>query len=273
MKLSLRANRGFTLIELLVVIAIIAILASMLLPTLAKAKTKAHGTMCMNSIRQLMLAWNMYSGDNDDRLVSNHGIEQTTRDRSSWVNNVMDWTLSPDNTNRTFITEAKLANYTAKSAQIYKCPADHALSQIQRRAGWDKRNRSVSMNAFIGEVGDYMQNGVNMLAPGYQHYAKMTHIEQPANIFVTLDEHPDSINDGMFFNHPGAGQVWSDLPASYHNGAAGFSFADGHAEMHRWQDASTRNRRVIASGPFQALAVGRGTADYEWVSKRATVAR
>src|SRR5688572_1043664 len=139
-----RRRRGFTLIELLVVIAIIAILASLLLPALAKAKTKAQGIMCMNNTKQLLLAWRLYVDDENGKIPPAYS---TTGDRA-WMYGNMDWAGSnrdnwePTNT----IMRGTIWKYTGKSLKIYKCPADVFKTKNPER----ERIRSNSINAWCG---------------------------------------------------------------------------------------------------------------------------
>jgi prepilin-type N-terminal cleavage/methylation domain-containing protein/prepilin-type processing-associated H-X9-DG protein len=256
-----RAAHAFTLIELLVVIAIIAILAALLLPALGVAKTKAQGISCLNNTKQLALAWITYAGDFNDRLVYNKPSSLT--DTNNWVGNVMSWAADPQVTNLDLIRSSALGPYTARNVGVYKCPADRFPGPL------GARSRSDSMNAFVGPQ-DARGTPINS---AWRQFIKMTDFRNPTGIFVFLDEHPDSINDGWMVFCSGANPAersgWSDLPASYHNGAGGFSFADGHSEIKKWAVPSTKRGVKMTSSDFP-VSVGTDTRDIAWLAERST---
>ncbi|HVV71279.1 MAG TPA: prepilin-type N-terminal cleavage/methylation domain-containing protein [Verrucomicrobiae bacterium] len=228
--------RGFTLIELLVVIAIIAILAAMLLPVLGRAKAKAAGVSCLNNGRQMMIAWRLYGEDNADKVPAAYGNTPV------WITGNLDFTSNPSNWNvDQDIKKSPLWPYCGNSPGIWKCPADKSI--VRANGQTLPRVRSVSMLAwFNGSDADEF-TGCN----GYFKYKKMSDVRNPgpSMTFLFLDEREDSINDGEFCTSmngfPDSPGSWYliDMPASYHGGAGGFSFVDGHSEIHKWRDKRT----------------------------------
>jgi len=267
-----RVGRAFTLIELLVVIAIIAILVGLLLPGLSRAKEKARGIECLGHLRQLTLGWIMYADDHNGNLVWN----DLTATGSGWVRGILDYNgANPDNTNTLFLTDpqyAKLAPYTSGAAAIYKCPSDRSAVTIN--GARHPRVRSLSLSQAMNSQDDWLSY---LTSAKYRVFRKLTDINAmgATKAYVMIDEHPDSLNYGDFAVAMNDGlsdaRIYIiDVPASYHNGAAGLSFADGHAEIRKWLDPRTR---PPITGVFMASSVkpSPGNVDMRYLSEHASI--
>ena len=265
---SQRSPRAFTLIELLVVIAIIAILAAMLLPALSKAKKKAQGISCMNNLKQLMLGYQMYAGDNKDIAVPASAYSSGGGTIPAWHNeNLTQFTSCTGTAGDQNLKTSPTYPYVT-SLKVFRCPSDD--SALKGGGGiLYPRNVSYSLNAAFGH-NDIFHNQ-NM--PPYKEILKMSAMPQPTEIYVLLDEHANTINDAHFypFNNMKTfgGQSWLDVPSGRHGNSTGFSFADGHAEIHSWHDSDV-TMADAPHGPTPYMSGGPpglpkpGPKDFAW---------
>jgi len=255
------ASAGFTLIELLVVIAIIAILAGMLLPALSKAKEKGMGVACLSNSKQLQLAWSLYNGDNDDRIVPNSGGSSTMANTNQfWNVGTIDHTASTyvqgNATNIYLFMNALLGRYS-QNAKLYRCPSDKYRHPLVGQPF----ARSMSMNRWM--------NGSKSPASTtpYRLYKRAIEIGQPSDKFVFIHEDPTGIDDSLFTLAMGDTNTFVSCngAAALHNGSTGLSFVDGHVELHRWV-----NLTVSQGVPVINRMTPNPTPDAVWLKARAT---
>jgi prepilin-type processing-associated H-X9-DG protein len=301
---------GFTLIELFVVLTTMAVLAAVLLPALAGTKPNTQAFQCLNNQRQIMLAWQMYAADNGDLLPPNDFYSGgsapvqawfgPSRGQCNWVGGSMD--NRPNNTEATnpimLTAWAALGPYNTNAA-TYHCPADNSVV-----AGVGPRIRSVSMNAAVGTIwnsarisgspakgdpvgstwltGSWSGSGVdNSVWRTYGTLGSMIR-PVPSKLFVITDENPFSINDPAFCvamgssgdaNGNATSTVLVDVPASYHNGACGIAFADGHSEIHKWLGRAVKITAGVPANGIDCSGDSLSLADLRWLQARTTATK
>jgi prepilin-type N-terminal cleavage/methylation domain-containing protein/prepilin-type processing-associated H-X9-DG protein len=232
----MRKRRGFTLIELLVVIAIIALLMAVLMPALRRAQEQGKRAVCLNSLKQLMLAWSMYADSNEDKIVNGAAggtpghaaapIAGFNANELPWVG--MCWAggyatgaLLPKEQQISAIKEGALWPYL-KNADLYKCPTGYrgemiTYSIVDSMNGYGD-GRNVASKARIVKV--------------------KTQIRTPADRTVFVDEGfmtPDSY--AVYYDTPK--DTWWDSPMVRHGDGTDYGFADGHSEHRTWKGKET----------------------------------
>jgi prepilin-type N-terminal cleavage/methylation domain-containing protein/prepilin-type processing-associated H-X9-DG protein len=235
MKTVISKRIGFTLVELLVVVAIIAILAGLVAPGIARAKSRAATIQCLNNFKQLNLGWQMYAVENDDVLGSNNAVKIADGATDKQLAG-LSWALVDPT--EAGIKGGYLFEYNG-DIRIYSCPADKNPGGL---TPLPERKRSYTMSQSVNGYPEYDA----FVFKNIPMFKKLTDIRSPNvdRCLVFIDEDENTIMDSLFgiptekFN-PNREEEWWSLPSNRHNQAANLSFADGHAETFHWRVAKT----------------------------------
>jgi len=260
------------MVELLVVIAIIIILAALLLPALALAKSEALRIQCVNNQKQMLVAWSLYSGDNREALVLNGGdTSPTSATAHLWVyggNHGDPETLT--NTQYLIGGHYALLASVQPEAALYKCPADFSKWTVTDGGAKVLEIRSYSMNSYMGAA------GANLIQPlqqdlGYRVYMKYAQLaaDFAANRFVFMDVNPGSIctpGFGVDMN----GQSFIHFPSYLHRSRGVVSFADSHVETHKWLDRRTMVSAPVGDNFIPHDVSSPNNKDLLWITQRTT---
>ena len=274
-----RRGSAFTIVELLVVLAVLTFLGLMILPCLARARVDGRGFQCLTNNRELNRAWRMWTDDNNDLLLyaSHDGNSSNPNNLRAWLISEMSYSSDPRNWDiQVALKPGPMWPYSGENANIWKCPSDESYVVV---SGQPKpRIRSYSMNFYLGGFAGSTA-GAPSVSP-YRLYLKSSDITAPSpdRLFVFLDQRPDSINWGNFLMNmdgysPSNAALYrweQDVPGFYHDGAATFSYADGHGEIHRWQDPRT-TPPIAPPGTFlNSTAPSPYNPDIAWLQDKAT---
>lgn len=276
------SNAGFTRSDFLAVVAGTCVLAGLALPAVGSTRNRSNQEVCSENLRALMRATQLYADDHRNEFPNvTHGgegqaalaINYSTQSASSyrpWATGWLTWSTSPHNTNTAFLVDSRyavLADYT-RDAKLYKCPSDTLVHPIQKSRGWTGRVRSYSANAAVGRGNKAPSDG---MLEAEKLFVKLSDIDRPspANLFMYLEENPDSMNDAALHNAQRS-RRWIDLPAAFHpttgtNRSANLVFADGHVENHVWESTVLLEAQNFFYSP---PAIPAGDPDWSWLMDR-----
>ena len=285
-KVNKADTKGFTLIELLVVIAIIALLLSIIIPSLNKAREVASGIICLGNQKSLSLALIMYCSDNNDKMIGGHATYTPNNGYPPWVMPPLDYNSSgqimPVNDYYSMTLEYRLngiregALYDlVNNTDVYHCPGDRRYRRGTNHGtepGYHiYRSYSMPQSLATNDNPDVLRNEL-----GYEPVTKLSLIKSPSGKYVFVEEAYDGwfmlFNDESWTFRPYYSdgtfryELWDPL-GQFHNVSCTFGFADGHSEKHKWRDKRTIDFFFYREATGSNIVIYDGNVDIEYLAR------